>query len=266
MLLFPLDSTCNWMVDRPIHPGACAISEAILCAEGRAHEVLEWAFEEQEAITAAERGSEGAAARMAGQRFPEIASCIGRPGVRAKLNASLRWAVQNQLLVLTPQVYVGDMRVCDADTDLGLDYALSRMADRYRANPRPVPAPGGAAPRAEVASPRPTAPATARGPVLTAGAATAGAAQPAAGTTPAGTAEPGATADLDAIARAAQNAQAAAAGAPETQPSEGAPTAAPAPATAPSSTAAPTPTPAPAPVPPPAPAPTGQPTTTGGAP
>ena len=31
-LLFPLDNQCNWMVSDAIHPGACAISEAMLCA------------------------------------------------------------------------------------------------------------------------------------------------------------------------------------------------------------------------------------------
>src|SRR5512133_31358 len=33
-VLFPLDSTCNWMVTEAIHPGACAVSEAVLCAAG----------------------------------------------------------------------------------------------------------------------------------------------------------------------------------------------------------------------------------------
>ena len=31
---FPLDSACNWMVTEAIHPGACAVSEAVLCAAG----------------------------------------------------------------------------------------------------------------------------------------------------------------------------------------------------------------------------------------
>src|SRR5512142_858536 len=33
-VLFPLDSSCNWMVTEAIHPGACAVSEAVLCAAG----------------------------------------------------------------------------------------------------------------------------------------------------------------------------------------------------------------------------------------
>ena len=34
VLLFPLDAECNRMLDTSLHPGACAISEAVLCAEG----------------------------------------------------------------------------------------------------------------------------------------------------------------------------------------------------------------------------------------
>ena len=34
-LLFPLDDTCNWMITSAIHPGACTVSEAILCADDR---------------------------------------------------------------------------------------------------------------------------------------------------------------------------------------------------------------------------------------
>jgi len=140
VLLFPLDDQCNWMIDRAIHPGACAISEAVLCAERDAEEVIAWAFENQEAITEASRQRPEAAAEMARQRFPSLARCIGSPTVQARLNQSLRWAVENQLPILTPQVYVGELRLCDADTDLGMDYALTRLVDRWRASPR-TPAP-----------------------------------------------------------------------------------------------------------------------------
>jgi len=129
-LLFPLDSECNWMVDRPIHAGACAVSEAVLCAEDDAQDVLAWAFAEQEAIRTATEQDPGAAARMVRQRFPALGECVGSPSVRARLNRALRWAVNNQLPVLTPQVYVNDTRICDADTDLGLDWTLARLLGR----------------------------------------------------------------------------------------------------------------------------------------
>jgi hypothetical protein len=104
----------------------------VLCAEDDAEEVLAWAFAHQEEIHETAQGSGGAEAvgRMVRRQFPALASCIGSAPVQARLNRSLRWAVANQLPVLTPQVYVDDVRLCDEDTDLGLDYALSRLLER----------------------------------------------------------------------------------------------------------------------------------------
>ncbi|RLB53912.1 MAG: hypothetical protein DRJ42_10540 [Deltaproteobacteria bacterium] len=138
-LLFPLDDECNWMIGDAIHPGACAVSEAILCADDRAEEVLHWAFEEQDAIRTAAENDPEAAGRMATDRFPFIADCIGTPQVRARLNLALRFAVDNQMPIITPQVYVGGTRLCDEDTDLGMDYALARLLSRT----------GGGAPRVQ---------------------------------------------------------------------------------------------------------------------
>lgn len=137
-VLFPLDHECNWMIDESIHPGACVVSEAVLCADEDAEEVLGWAFEQQEAIHEAAQGAHGTeeVTRMVRTRFPALADCIGSATVRARLNRSLRWAVANQLPVLTPQVYVDDVRLCDEDTDLGLDYALSRLLDREQEGER----------------------------------------------------------------------------------------------------------------------------------
>ena len=133
VLLFPLDSECNWMIDTALHPGACAISEAVLCAQEDADEVLAWAFDHQEEIRERTAADPGAARRMAEERFPSLRSCLGGAAVRAQLNRSLRWAVSNQLPVLTPQVYVNETRICDEDTDLGLDYVLSRLTTRAAA-------------------------------------------------------------------------------------------------------------------------------------
>jgi protein-disulfide isomerase len=132
-LLFPLDNKCNWMVDTAVHPGACAISEAMLCAGDKAEEVLEWAFDEQEALTSAERATPGSAEKAVVERFPALAGCVGSSKARARLNRSLRWAVDNQLPVLTPQLYVNGTRLCDADTDLGLDFMLTQLVEKASA-------------------------------------------------------------------------------------------------------------------------------------
>jgi hypothetical protein len=130
VLLFPLDDECNWMVDRALHPGACAVSEAVLCAEEDADEVLGWAFDHQEELRDRAARDPASVRRIVSDRFPSLSQCLGGAGVRAELNRALRWAVANQLPVLTPQVYVDRTRICDEDTDLGLDYVLTRLTAR----------------------------------------------------------------------------------------------------------------------------------------
>jgi len=135
LLLFPLDNSCNWMVDRALHPGACSISEAVLCAADPGP-VIDWAFANQKRIMAATERDPKAAMSMAKARFPAIASCIGSPEAKAQLNRSLRWAVDHQLDVLTPQVFVEGIRLCGEDTDLGLDFALPRLITLAETRPK----------------------------------------------------------------------------------------------------------------------------------
>jgi uncharacterized membrane protein len=130
-VLFPLDNTCNWMVTEATHPGACTVSEAVLCAGDKAPDVIAWAFDEQDRIRDETRADPGAAARIVKQRFPELASCVGSPDARSRLNKSMRWIVANNIRVLTPQVFVGNVKLCDEDVDLGLEYTLSNMLARH---------------------------------------------------------------------------------------------------------------------------------------
>jgi uncharacterized membrane protein len=127
LLLFPLDNTCNWMVDSAMHPGSCAVSMAVLCAGDRAKEVVDWAFSEQERIHAASLVDKDAAARIVEERYPDFKTCMSSSVTKARLAQSLRWAVRNQVPVLTPQLYVDNHRLCDEDTDLGLEYTLTHM-------------------------------------------------------------------------------------------------------------------------------------------
>jgi uncharacterized membrane protein len=136
-VLFPLDDECNWMVQSALHPGACAVSEAMLCAaeggDASPREVMLWAFENRERITSAAAAKEGGAASMVKKRFPGLKKCVGSASVRSKINKSLRWSVSNRLPVLTPQIYVDGVKLCDEDTDLGMDFALSRMLEMRKA-------------------------------------------------------------------------------------------------------------------------------------
>lgn len=182
-ILFPLDTACNWMITENTHPGACTVSEAVLCAGDRAPEVIRWAFEAQDRVREETKRDPAAAERIVKQRFPELAACVGSPEAKSRLNKSLRWAVANNIRVLTPQLFVNSVKLCDEDVDLGLDYALSRMLDGdmpnrvHTAKPVEGTAPSGAplpsyqsgqagpsAPSAETAQPSSPAPTAAETP------------------------------------------------------------------------------------------------------
>lgn len=138
-VLFPLDASCNWMVGSTLHPGACIVSEAVLCAGARAPEVSRWAFDHQQEIMDAARADAEAPKALVKQAFPDLAGCVGSAKAKAMINRSLRWAVANKLQVLTPQLFLGGRKLCDEDTDLGMDYALARLVDPTWAPPAPTP-------------------------------------------------------------------------------------------------------------------------------
>ena len=130
LVLFPLDNECNWMLDRAVHPGSCAVSKAILCSDHRAMQVLEWAYDNQEAIlTAAKAGAGPANVRaMIAARFPGLDTCIDSKDTKLRLDKVLRFIVNNKLTVSTPQMFLGDTRLCDEDTDMGLAYTMRKLA------------------------------------------------------------------------------------------------------------------------------------------
>lgn len=126
-VLFPLDASCNWMVKDSLHPGACAVSEAMLCDRDASPKILEWAFENQESLRDDAKEDEAKVRARLVAAFPGVRDCLGTAAIRNKLNKSLRWAVANALPVLTPQLFVAGRRVCDEDTDLGLEFTVARM-------------------------------------------------------------------------------------------------------------------------------------------
>lgn len=126
-VLFPLDSSCNWMVKDSLHPGACAVSEAMLCEKERAGEILDWAFRNQAELRDIASRDDARLRQRIEKEFPAVKGCLGSARIRNQVNRSLRWAVANALPVLTPQLFIADRRVCDEDTDLGLEYTVARM-------------------------------------------------------------------------------------------------------------------------------------------
>jgi uncharacterized membrane protein len=126
-VLFPLDSTCNWMVKESMHPGACAVSEAMLCDVPGAADIMAWAFEHQERLRTTAKTDEAKVRAEIEQKFPKVKGCLGSPKAKNQVNKSLRFAVSNALPVTTPQLFIQDKRVCDEDTDLGLEFAVDQM-------------------------------------------------------------------------------------------------------------------------------------------
>ena len=128
--MFPLDSECNWMLDRALHPGACVLAKAVICGGNeKARAILEWAYDEQEDLR--ELGKQGAGpltAKVSQRWGRELGACVTGKQVDIQLNQQLHFAANNHVPVSTPQMFLGDERICDEDTDLGLKYTLAQLA------------------------------------------------------------------------------------------------------------------------------------------
>lgn len=127
LVLFPLDNECNWMLDRPLHAGACIVSRAVLCAKGKEREVLEYSFENQDELRELGKKDSKALAQKLVSRF-SLGSCLDDKAIGVKLNQHLHFASENKIPVSTPQMFLGDKRVCEEDTDLGLAWTLTQLA------------------------------------------------------------------------------------------------------------------------------------------
>jgi uncharacterized membrane protein len=132
MVLFPLDD-CNWMIDRPLHPGACMLSRAVLCNDKNARDVLEWSYSHQEDLRDLGKSNPaGLKAKIGDKWGAEVAACADDKSPTSpatiRLNRHLHFASTNHIPVSTPQMFLGDKRICDEDTDLGLKYTLAELA------------------------------------------------------------------------------------------------------------------------------------------
>ena len=144
VLLMPLDSECNWMLQDSMHPGACLASKALICAGPESEDMLEVIYEQQEELRLAGLGGKVERIREAIlARFPQVAECLDAKETEIRLNETLRVAVDGALPVVTPQLYIHGKRLCDEDTDLGMEYAVKELLARSApppsepARPRP---------------------------------------------------------------------------------------------------------------------------------
>jgi uncharacterized membrane protein len=132
--LFPLDSECNWMLDKPLHPGACILAKAVLCGDKaqKARLVLDWSYDNQEELREAGKAGADALRAKVKARFPDLDACIDAKETKQRLDRVLQFAVTNKIRVSTPQLFLGEQRVCDEDTDLGLRYAFGELAPKVK--------------------------------------------------------------------------------------------------------------------------------------
>ena len=65
---------------------------------------------------------------MIEQRWPNTKACLEKPETTQQLDEMMRFATRNKLPVSTPQLFIGDTKLCDEDIDMGLPYALQRIA------------------------------------------------------------------------------------------------------------------------------------------
>jgi uncharacterized membrane protein len=129
LVMFPLDSECNWMLDSALHPGACIVSKAVICGGDRTRQVLEWAYDEQVYLTRAGKAGANVLRAAIKQRWgDELLKCVDDRKTDVLLNQHLHFASDNSIPVSTPQMYLGTKRVCDEDTDMGLRFMLSQLA------------------------------------------------------------------------------------------------------------------------------------------
>lgn len=129
-VLFPLDSDCNWMVSESMHPGACMVAEAILCARENRAEIMNWALDNHEQLRSLAKEDPRSLRKRIAQEYPAVASCVGSMDAKIRVNKSLRWIVSNSSRVMTPQLFVNGVRLCEEDTDLGLEFALTKLLQR----------------------------------------------------------------------------------------------------------------------------------------
>jgi len=118
------------MVRQRLHPGACTVSYAMLCAPASAHKILDYAFTNQARLLELGKTNEAALKADLEQRFPEVKGCIGSAKVKAELTKVRNWAARNALALSTPQLFVAGTQVCPQNIDLGLDFALTRALEK----------------------------------------------------------------------------------------------------------------------------------------
>ena len=96
--------------------------------------MLEWAYDNQEKILSGAKAAAGLVnvRAMIRDKWPHLDACIDAKETKLRLDKMLRYIVQNQLPVSTPQLFLGDTRLCDEDTDIGFAFTIRKLAPNLR--------------------------------------------------------------------------------------------------------------------------------------
>jgi len=124
---FPLDQSCNAAVKRAIHPDACRLARAAICAEaqGRLEEMDDLLYANQQA----KRPVEALAAQI-GLDPARFQACLGAAETEQRLQADIADALQAKVKA-TPTYFVG-----------GVEYSGRFPVEVFRKPGAPAPAPG----------------------------------------------------------------------------------------------------------------------------
>ena len=76
----------------------------------------------------AKQGDKALTAKIAERWGSELAACVSSKAAAAQLNQELHFAANAHIPVSTPQMFLGEQRICDEDTDLGLTYTMAQLA------------------------------------------------------------------------------------------------------------------------------------------
>ena len=133
----PLFKYCRTLLNDPAD-AADAVQDTFVIADSRLDGLREperfrpWLYtvarNECLRVLRAKKGTPALTAKISERWGAEIAACVASEKVTTQLNQQLHFAANNHIPVSTPQMFLGDKRICDEDTDLGLKYTLAQLA------------------------------------------------------------------------------------------------------------------------------------------
>jgi hypothetical protein len=101
----------------------------VICGGAQARQVLDWAYADQDDLTKAGKAGTAQLRAAIQQKWgAQTLQCIDAKTTDQTLNRQLHFAADNSIPVSTPQMYFGNKRFCDEDTDIGLRYTLAQLA------------------------------------------------------------------------------------------------------------------------------------------